>query len=305
MPKPTPPPKQPFHIAIIGGGIGGLSLTIGLLKYPHISVTIYESASCFDEIGAGVGFGPNAVQAMQLLHPGIHEGFQAISTTNGWESKFDEWYPFYLAMDVGKLKAGTLLATVKSGNGKSPSWTVHRKDFLKVLASLVPDGTAVFGKRAVGVDQSGDLEGKVVISFQDGTKAEADAVIGCDGVRSVCRGFVFGEDSPFTEQVFSGKYCYRALVPMEKAREVLGGEVAMNKTMYLGRHGHILGFPVQSGKTMNVVAFRTKADGKWEHPNWLLPITKEDMLSDFEGFSDEAMKIMRVRLDSFKLSIEF
>ena len=287
-------PNQPFHIAIIGGGIGGLSLAIGLLKYQHMSVAIYEAASCFDEIGAGVGFGPNAIQAMQLLHPKIYEGFQAISTTNGWESKLDEWYPFYLGMDVGKLKAGTLLATVKSMNGESPSWTVHRKDFLKVFASLVPKGTAVFGKRVVDVNQSRGLPGKVAISFQDGTTAEADAVIGCDGVRSVCRQFVFGEDSPYTKQVFSGKYCYRGLVPMDKARKVLGDEVAMNKVMYLGMHGHILTFPVQQGVTMNVVAFRTKADGKWEHPSWLLPTTKENMMSDFEGYSDEAMKMMRV-----------
>ena len=44
-----------FSVAIIGGGIGGLTLAIGLLKHPHIDVQVYEAAPSFGEIGAGVG----------------------------------------------------------------------------------------------------------------------------------------------------------------------------------------------------------------------------------------------------------
>lgn len=42
---------EPIQIAIIGGGIGGLALSIGLQKYSHIQVKIYEAASKFEEIG--------------------------------------------------------------------------------------------------------------------------------------------------------------------------------------------------------------------------------------------------------------
>lgn len=42
---------DPIDVAIVGGGIGGLALTIGLLQYPHVRVRVYEAASQFSEIG--------------------------------------------------------------------------------------------------------------------------------------------------------------------------------------------------------------------------------------------------------------
>jgi salicylate hydroxylase len=56
-----PLPSQPINLAIIGGGLAGLALTIGLLPYSTIRVTIYESAPAFAEIGVGVAFGPNGL----------------------------------------------------------------------------------------------------------------------------------------------------------------------------------------------------------------------------------------------------
>ena len=43
--------EEPIHIAIIGGGIGGLALSIGLQQYSRHRVKIYEAASKFSEIG--------------------------------------------------------------------------------------------------------------------------------------------------------------------------------------------------------------------------------------------------------------
>lgn len=54
------------YIAIIGAGIGGLVLAIGLVK-EKISFTLYESAVVYIIVGAGVGLGPNALNAMDLI----------------------------------------------------------------------------------------------------------------------------------------------------------------------------------------------------------------------------------------------
>ena len=43
--------QEPIQIAIVGGGIGGLALSIGLQRYSHVQVKIYEAASKFFEIG--------------------------------------------------------------------------------------------------------------------------------------------------------------------------------------------------------------------------------------------------------------
>ncbi len=52
--SPPVPAGKPFEIAIIGGGITGITLAIALCKR-NIRCAIYEQASAFGEIGAGVG----------------------------------------------------------------------------------------------------------------------------------------------------------------------------------------------------------------------------------------------------------
>jgi salicylate hydroxylase len=48
-----------ISIAIIGAGIGGITLAIALSKFnPALELTIYESRPAFSEIGAGVGLYP-------------------------------------------------------------------------------------------------------------------------------------------------------------------------------------------------------------------------------------------------------
>ena len=80
-----------FSIAIIGGGIGGLTLAIGLLKYPHIDVQIYESAPSFGEIGAGITIGPNAQRAFELIGNGMKEAFTRHATPNLWASHYNNY----------------------------------------------------------------------------------------------------------------------------------------------------------------------------------------------------------------------
>jgi salicylate hydroxylase len=58
--------EQQFNLAIIGAGIGGLSLAIRLTRH-NVPFTIYESARAFSTVGAGVGLGPNAIRAMDLI----------------------------------------------------------------------------------------------------------------------------------------------------------------------------------------------------------------------------------------------
>ena len=75
---------QPFSVAIIGGGIGGLCTGIALLKTPHIDVQVYEAAPTFGEIGAGVGIGPNAQQALELISPEARAAYEKYATGNMW-----------------------------------------------------------------------------------------------------------------------------------------------------------------------------------------------------------------------------
>jgi hypothetical protein len=64
--------------------------------------------------------------------------------------------------------------------------TVHRKDFLDVLVKLIPPGMAVFGKRLSSITRT-TSGSPVILNFKDRSTAMADAVVGCDGIRSVVR----------------------------------------------------------------------------------------------------------------------
>jgi salicylate hydroxylase len=74
--------SQPDHasdLAIIGGGLAGLTLSIGLSNH-KIKHTIYESATRFEEIGAGISTGKNAIAALTLIDPRIIECYDRCAT---------------------------------------------------------------------------------------------------------------------------------------------------------------------------------------------------------------------------------
>ncbi|RAL66883.1 hypothetical protein DID88_007665 [Monilinia fructigena] len=193
-------PKKPFHVAICGGGIGGL---------------LYEAAPAFAEIGAGISFGPNSVRAMELIDPAVKQGFDNCATSNGSPEERDVWFNFRVGMaeDGWKdfkngppAKEGEFLTEVVAKDCGQAS--VHRAHFLDEL-----------------VEEKGSM---LQMIFHDGTTAEADVMIGCDGLKSRIRYMVLGDDHEATAPIFSGKYAYRGLIPMEKAVAAVGGPLARN-----------------------------------------------------------------------------
>jgi salicylate hydroxylase len=70
--------SKPFSVAVIGGGIAGVTLTISLLAR-NIDVHLYERDADFEEVGAGIGLGPNAIKAMSICDPRYQEGVRQSS----------------------------------------------------------------------------------------------------------------------------------------------------------------------------------------------------------------------------------
>lgn len=225
-------PQKDFDLAIIGGGIAGLTLAIAL-QHRGIKVSIYEQAHKFGEIGAGVSFSPNAVQAMKLCHDGIYESFEKVCTRNQWSSKRQVWFDYLDAYgeEGEQLERGKHAFTITNSLGQNG---VHRATFLDELVKLVPDGTAHFGKRLKSLEQND--AGKCVMEFEDGTTAQADAVIGCDGIKSKTRQLMHGLDHPCAHPTYTHKYAYRGVVPMKQAIESIGEERAQNSCMHVSGH---------------------------------------------------------------------
>ncbi|TDH67011.1 hypothetical protein CCR75_000052 [Bremia lactucae] len=277
-----------YDIAIVGGGIAGVTLAIGLLR-ANIPITLYESAKAFGEIGAGVALAANAIRAMELISPNIKRCCDRVGTCNQSTAKKDVWFDFRkgvgtegASVDIGASDLITSLAT------PAGSTYVHRAHFLIEMVKLIPDGVVKFEKRLQDIKVCPD--GNVRLKFFDGTEAEHSAVVGCDGIKSRTRKVILGDNDVAADAVFTGKYVYRGLVSMDKAAALLGDELARNSQMYFGYHGHIVTFPIQRGAVMNVVAFASKEE--WNDPKWVVSTTKEDLENDFAGFSKQARNII-------------
>lgn len=255
---PTDSPKRDYNLAIVGGGISGLTLAITLLRH-NVPITIYEAASHFAEIGAGVYLGPNAGRAMKLMSPILHEAFIKTKTGNQWKEKENSWFTIRVGDERKADRDGNVKPGKKVGDAlfdvpmeaEGDRGGVYRAAFLDELVKDVPNDVARFGKRLEDLSKAEDGSGDMVLHFADGTTAQHSAVIGCDGIKSKTRPWLLGKDDPASFAEYSGKYAYRGLIPMDKAIELLGEEVAANSSIFLGYHGHILTFPVQKGKTMN------------------------------------------------------
>ena len=81
---------------------------------------------------------------------------------------------------------------------------MHRGDLHEALLSVLPSEIIHPGKKLTGLNHK---SGGVTLRFADGTRAEADAVIGADGVHSLVRDIVVGPDTP----IHKGRIAYRAV----------------------------------------------------------------------------------------------
>ncbi|KAF2219937.1 hypothetical protein BDZ85DRAFT_36901 [Elsinoe ampelina] len=272
-------------IALVGGGIGGLCAAIGFIN-KGIPIHVYEAAPAFAEIGAGVSFGPNTYDALKRISPATTTAFERTVTYNGTEEYKKSYFVFRNAEDKS-TKVGSPIIDLKSTTGAT---SVHRAQLLDELIKFVPDEISSFGKR---LDNITDNTDHVLLHFKDGTTARHSAVICCDGIKSRGRQLLLGETHPAANAVFSGKYAYRGLIPMDEAARLLGDEIARNAQMFFGHGGHILTFPVEQGRTMNVVAFGT-AD-EWSDERWVKEVTREEMQRDFgDNWVDAARDVINL-----------
>ena len=217
-------------IAVIGGGIGGLFAANALIAH-GLRVQVYEQAPALGEVGAGVFVTPNSVR--QLERVGLGEAVAKWGARVGSGSRYFR--------DDGSAIAPV---QVTDSSGWNATFGMHRADFVNFLAAALPEGVVKTGHRAIDFAQDTD---KARVTFANGAVAEADIVVGCDGIHSEMRPHVFPPSTP----VFSGTVAYRGLVPHAAVPDWPNDAWQM----WLGRGKHFLAFPVRAGELINFVGF--------------------------------------------------
>lgn len=173
------------HVAIIGAGIGGVALAVACL-HRGIPFTLYERDNSFDARAQGYGLtlqqASNAIQGLGLfcLKGGVHSTRHVVHNTEGKE--ITEW---------GMRTHSNVNKSPKRKNVHVPRQVLR----LALLEQLGDHDTVQWGHRLVSFKQCEDKH--VELSFQvngEMRTAKADLVVGADGIRSVVRSLLLGED---------------------------------------------------------------------------------------------------------------
>ena len=173
------------HVAIIGAGIGGMALAVACL-HRGIPFTLYERDSSFDARAQGYGLtlqqASNAIKGLGLfsLKDGSKSSRHVVHATDGKE--ISEW---------GVRLHSNIKKSPRRINMHIPRQSLR----LALLEQLGGHNAVQWGHRLVCFKQSEDKS--IELSFQvDGEmkNAKADLAVGADGIRSVVRSLLIGED---------------------------------------------------------------------------------------------------------------
>jgi salicylate hydroxylase len=162
----------PLDVAVVGAGIVGIMLALGLAHRPGLRVTIYERAPQYPDIGAAFAFSAVGRESMQRLNPDVLEALMRVGMRDP-SPTFQYWAGFGpKTKEEAEDPATGLMFEVPEGNLGFVACL--RTQYLLELAKQLPEAGVVvnFGKQLVALE---DAQGKpVVLSFADGSSAEAD-----------------------------------------------------------------------------------------------------------------------------------
>jgi 2-polyprenyl-6-methoxyphenol hydroxylase-like FAD-dependent oxidoreductase len=237
-------------VIIIGGGIGGLTLALGLHAAGAAKrIRIYEAAPEIHPLGVGINLGPHAIKELSAL--GLQDALVAVSCQ-------PQDYAFF-------TRHGQLVYREPWGMAAGHQWphiSIHRADLHKVLldATIARLGAESYitGHRCTGIEQD---EGGVTARFAGPDNSalpsqRGDVLIACDGVHSVVRAQFYPDEGPF---IYRGTNLWRGVTRM--APYLTGRSIARIGA----RHSTLIMYPIRNN---------IDAEGR-QLVNWVVEIERE------------------------------
>lgn len=263
--------SQSLSVAVVGGGIGGLTSALCLARRGH-RVHLLEQASAFVEAGAGIQLSPNATKV--LLQLGLGDLLAAVCVQpeathiRNWRS--------------GRQISQTPLGKTAQTRYGAPYYHVHRGDLIKLLADAAesePNIDIQLGTRLEDFSQSDDR----VTLTAEGQSQRWDVMVGADGIHSLVRAKLWGEQ----QADFTGNMAWRMLVPIEG----LPSEMAVPKTsVWWGPGKHFVHYLVSGGRYMNCVCV-VETD-TWHAESWTESGSVAQLRADFGGWHEDIQTLL-------------
>jgi salicylate hydroxylase len=256
---------ESVEVAIVGGGIGGLTLARAL-RGSGIETRVYERVSRFGPVGAGIQIAPNATRLLYRL--GLRERLESVGVLPAAQI-FSRW-------DDDAALVTTSLRDVASVFG-APHLTIHRADLHEVLLDDI-EGLVETGAEIVELDERG---GAPRLTFADGRNLEARIVVGADGIHSVMRNRI-AQDAPR----YSGQSVFRGLVPADR---MPNPRFRDNVNLWLGPDQHCGCYPISAGTTISFAA--TLPLERSGRESWNEPGETGDLLDAYAGWTPDLLRL--------------
>ncbi len=185
------------RVALIGGGIGGLVAAIALRRRA-IEAVVFEQSAQLQEVGAGIQITPNSTRVLRAF--GLEEEVR--------RRGFEPGFMLTRDMATGEVLFRTQAKGVMAERFGAGWFQIHRADLLDILITALDGSDIRLGAHCLSIEPA--VAGATVV-LSGGRREAFDVVVGCDGIHSLVRATLHGQEKPR----FTGNMCWRALVPAE------------------------------------------------------------------------------------------
>ncbi|GKU05890.1 salicylate hydroxylase [Fusarium langsethiae] len=277
---PTMPNWKHLSVAVIGGGIGGMSVAIALRRAGH-SVTIYERSDFAGEVGASVSCAANGTRWLHEWDVDVAKGDPVVLKkliNRDWKTgepvsvydldDYEKRWGFVYNMFHRQYMHAMLKDTAISEDGEGEPVKLLVKH--KCSSIDIPNGT---------------------ITFENGVTAKHDLIIGADGIGSVVRGIlgIHPEKKP------SDQSCLHCNVTTEEAVKAGLIDYSQNSALEYwggqeGKWDKIVLSPCNGGKLLSYYCFFPREQGDYTTQAWgsdSLPV--EDLLKPYPQLDSQVL----------------
>ena len=275
--------KRKLSVAIIGAGIGGLAAATLLARSGH-QVRVFEQASRFARVGAGIQMTPNAMKVLRGL--GVEAQLRKIAFQSP-AGISREW-------DTGAVTNELRMGDEIEARYGAPYLFLHRADLHAAIEAMVPAGVVQLNWQLTDLQQNAH---RATLTFADGTRTHADAVIGADGVHSRVREIMLGPEQPR----FTGRVAYRTTFPAA----LMGDErITPLRTKWWGPDRHMVVYYVTANHDEIYFVTSQPESVEWMTPeSWSAKGNLKDLREAYAGFHPEVQAILRACPDVHKWAL--
>ena len=265
-----------MKVLIIGAGVGGCALALALEKF-GVDYQLFEQASGFEEVGAGIQLSPNGVKVLHQL--GLEKDLEQFCTTPQ-AHRYSVW-------NTGETILTTPLVPKVLEHYGFAYYHAHRADLIRSLTQTLNPKKLHLSTRILNIGQTAH---KVWVEMKSGERVHGDVLVGADGIHSLVREQIFRPEPPRP----SGYVTWRGIVD---SKDIAHLNIPVCAHVDMGPKLSFVYYYVSNSQKFNWLAL---GETSGEHAeSWSQTSTKEEVLAAFNGWYDRPKQVIQATTETF------